>query len=165
MNGDFGRWIRTEASLGLTLKPLTTCTHAHKIGVAQTNYSKGQRGKMKKILLVDDQANFTMMMAMKLKSMGYTVFTAENGSEALTIAAAEVPDLIVMDIMMPVMDGLTAVDTLRKDPKIAHIKVIFLSAKGQQSDRDRAAELGAAEFMAKPFSPKLLVEKIEALLA
>lgn len=162
MNGGFAK-----GGLGffLTLKLLTTCTYAHKTGVVRINYSNGQRGKMKKILLVDDQANFTMMMAMKLKSMGYTVFTAENGSEALKIAAAEVPDLIVMDIMMPVMDGLTAVDTLRKDPKIAHIKVIFLSAKGQQSDRDRASELGAAEFMAKPFSPKLLVEKIEALLA
>ena len=120
---------------------------------------------MKKILLVDDQPNFTTMMSMKLTSMGYQVFTAANGKEALAMADTEAPDLVVMDIMMPVMDGLTAVEEMRKNPKIAGTNVIFLSAKGQQKDRDKAAELKAADFMAKPFSPKELVEKIEKLLA
>lgn len=119
---------------------------------------------MKKILLVDDQPNFTTMMSMKLSSMGYKVFTAENGKQALEIADAELPDLIVMDIMMPVMDGLTAVEEIRKNPRTSGINVIFLSAKGQQKDRDRAAELKAVDFMAKPFSPKELVEKIQKLL-
>ncbi|MBS0619481.1 MAG: response regulator [Spirochaetes bacterium] len=119
---------------------------------------------MKKILLVDDQPNFTTMMSIKLKSMQFEVFTATNGQEGLDLALKEIPDLIIMDIMMPVMDGFTAVAELRKNPKTANVLVIFLSAKGNPKDRDRAQELKAIDFIAKPFSPRELVDKIQKLI-
>jgi two-component system alkaline phosphatase synthesis response regulator PhoP len=118
---------------------------------------------MKKILLVDDQPNFIKMVSLKLEKMGYAVVSAENGRVGLERAIAEQPDLIVMDIMMPEMDGFTACEKIKEQsPK--KCPVIFLSAKGQESDRRRAAELGAVDFIAKPFSPKMLIDRIEELL-
>ena len=116
---------------------------------------------MKKLLLVDDQVSFLKMLSIKLEKMGYTVVTAENGLEGLKKARAEIPDLIVIDIMMPVLDGFSAVEEIKKDERTAAIPVIFLSAKGQENDRVRARELGAADFIAKPFSPRLLIDLIE----
>ena len=122
-----------------------------------------QHSTMKKILLVDDQPNFIKMVSLKLEKMGYAVVSAENGRAGLEKAIAEQPDLIVMDIMMPEMDGFTACEKItEQSPK--KCPVIFLSAKGQESDRRRAAALGAVDFIAKPFSPKMLIDRIEELL-
>ncbi len=115
----------------------------------------------KKLLIVDDQPKFTRMMGIKLEKMGYTVFTAENGETALEIAKMEKPNLIVMDIMMPVMDGFAAAAELNNDPDTAQIPLIFLSAKGQPADRERATALGALDFLSKPFNPSRLVARIE----
>ncbi len=116
---------------------------------------------MKKILLVDDQINFIKMISIKLSKLGYSILTAENGEIALNIANEKKPDLIIMDIMMPVMDGFTAAAELKENPKTASIPLIFLSAKGSINDQEKAKELGASDFIAKPFSPKVLVEKIQ----
>jgi len=119
---------------------------------------------MKKILLVDDQPNFVKMVSLKLGKMGYAVVSAENGREGVERAVAENPDLIVLDIMIPEMDGFTAFEKIKQHNGDRKCPVIFLSAKGQESDRKRAAELGAVDFISKPFSPKLLIERIEELL-
>ena len=116
---------------------------------------------MKKILLVDDQPNFLKMISIKLKKNNFTVITAENGSIAIEKAANEIPDIIIIDIMMPVMDGFSAVKKIKKNPDTKDIPVIFLSAKGQENDKIMAKELGAVDFIAKPFSPGKLVEKIQ----
>ena len=122
-----------------------------------------QRPSMKKILLMNDQPNFIKMVSLKLEKMGFAVVSAENGRVGVERALAEQPDLIVMDIMMPEMDGFTACEQITaQSPK--KCPVIFLSAKGQESDRRRAAELGAVDFIAKPFSPKMLIDRIEELL-
>lgn len=118
---------------------------------------------MKKILLVDDQPNFIKMVSLKLEKMGYAVVSAENGRLGVEKALAEEPDLIVMDIMMPEMDGFSACESIQKQSQ-KKCPIIFLSAKGQESDRRRATELGAADFISKPFSPKVLIERIEELL-
>jgi len=119
---------------------------------------------MKKILLVDDQPNFIRMLSIKLKKLGFEVLSADNGQKGVDEALKEKPDLIVMDIMMPVMDGFTAVAQIKDNEETKDIPVIFLSAKGQESDQQKAKELGAADFIAKPFSPKELIAKIESLV-
>jgi len=116
---------------------------------------------MKKILIVDDQPNFIKMISVKLKKLGYDVISAENGREGVEKAYAEIPDLIIMDIMMPVMDGFSAVERIKEESSTQNIPVIFLSAKGQEGDRIKAKELGAVDYINKPFSPKNLVETIE----
>ena len=118
----------------------------------------------KKILLVDDQPNFLKMLSIKLSKMGYAVVTASNGKEGVEMAAAEVPDLIVLDIMMPVLDGFSAAEQIRAGEATRAIPIIFLSAKGQPEDKKRAADLGAADFFSKPFSPKSVVDRIEELV-
>ncbi|MBL8019896.1 MAG: response regulator [Leptospirales bacterium] len=119
---------------------------------------------MKKILLVDDQPNFIKMVSLKLNQMGFAVVSAENGRQGVEVAIAENPDLIVMDIMMPEMDGFTACEKIKAHFGDKKCPVVFLSAKGQESDRKRATELGAADFISKPFSPKMLIGRIEELL-
>lgn len=119
---------------------------------------------MKKILLVDDQPNFIKMVSLKLEKMGFAVVSAENGRIGVEVAVAENPDLIVMDIMMPEMDGFTACEKINTHNGDRKCPIIFLSAKGQESDKQRATQLGAADFISKPFSPKMLIDRIEELL-
>ncbi|MCP4137068.1 MAG: response regulator [bacterium] len=119
---------------------------------------------MKKILVVDDQPNLIKIVSIKLKKLGYQVISAENGQMGLEKCKSELPDLIIMDIMMPVMDGFTAAAKIKEDPDTKNIPLVFLSAKGQEQDRIQARELGAVDFIGKPFSPKVLVQRIEKLL-
>jgi len=115
---------------------------------------------MKTILLVDDQPHISKMIAIKLEKMGYKVLFAENGKIGIKVAKQSKPDLIIMDIMMPEMDGFSAVSEIRNDPEIKDTAVIFLSAKGQDSDKKKAQELNAVDFVCKPFSPKDLTDII-----
>ena len=119
--------------------------------------------QLPKILLVDDQANFIKMIKIKLDRIGYQIITAENGKEAVEKAIYEKPALIIMDIMMPVMDGFSAARKLKESQNTSQIPIIFLTAKSQASDREEARALGAIDYITKPFSPKVLLEKIEKL--
>lgn len=120
--------------------------------------------KKKKVLLVDDQVSFIHMLTLKLNQMGYEVLSATNGEQGVELAVNEEPDLVVMDVMMPVMNGFSAVERMRAEPQTASVPVIFLSAKGQEEDLDRARRLDAVEFFVKPFSPKAVIERIIAIL-
>ncbi len=120
--------------------------------------------KTKKVLLVDDQASFIHMLTLKLTQMGYEVLSAQNGLEALELALSARPDLVVMDVMMPVMNGFESVARMRQAAETAEIPVIFLSARSQEEDYNRARELKAIEFFTKPFSPKAVMERITAIL-
>ena len=119
---------------------------------------------MKKILLVDDEPNIIMSLEYTFKKNNFQVFIARDGQEALDILKTEQPDLIILDIMMPNVDGYATIEEVRKDEKLNNCKVIFLSAKNKESDIEKAMNLGANAYMTKPFSIKKLVEQVNYLL-
>ena len=120
---------------------------------------------MKKILLVDDEPNIIMSLEYTFKKQNFEVFIARDGQEALDILKNEQPDLIILDIMMPNVDGYATIESVKKNEKLANCKVIFLSAKNKESDIEKGMQLGADAYMTKPFSIKKLVEQVNELLS
>ncbi|MBV2194966.1 MAG: response regulator [Flavobacterium sp.] len=119
---------------------------------------------MKKILIVDDEPNIVMTLEYTFKKSNYEVFIARDGQEALDILKTNFPDVIILDIMMPMVDGFATLEQIRKDENLQHTKVMFLSAKNKDSDIEKGIALGADAYMTKPFSIKKVVEKVEELL-
>ena len=119
---------------------------------------------MKKILIVDDEPNIVMTLEYTFKKSNYVVFIARDGQEALDILKTNFPDVIILDIMMPMVDGFATLEQIRKDDNLQHTKVMFLSAKNKESDIEKGLALGADAYMTKPFSIKKVVEKVEELL-
>jgi len=119
---------------------------------------------MKKILIVDDEPNIVMTLEYTFKKSNYEVFIARDGQEALDILKTNFPDIIILDIMMPMVDGFATLEQIRKDDNLQHTKVMFLSAKNKESDIEKGLALGADAYMTKPFSIKKVVEKVEELL-
>jgi two-component system phosphate regulon response regulator PhoB len=119
---------------------------------------------MAKILVVDDEPDALELVSFNLKSAGYEVVTADNGSEALKKARQHVPDLILLDVMLPEVDGLEVCKLLRRDPATAPIPIIMLTAKAGEIDRVLGLELGAEDYVTKPFSPRELVLRVKNLL-
>jgi DNA-binding response OmpR family regulator len=118
----------------------------------------------KKILIVDDEPNIVLSLDYLVRKKGYTPFIARNGSEALAIAHAEIPDLILLDIMMPDIDGYEVCQTLKSDERFAATKIIFLSAKSKKEDIEKGLEMGADKYFTKPFSTKQLLQEMVDLL-
>ena len=118
---------------------------------------------MKKILIVDDEPNIVMTLEYTFKKSNYEVFIARDGQEALDILKTNFPDVIILDIMMPMVDGFATLEQIRKDANLQHTKVMFLSAKNKESDIEKGLALGADAYMTKPFSIKKVVEKVEEL--
>lgn len=119
----------------------------------------------KKILIADDDPIIIKLLQVNLELDGYDVVTAEDGAEAVEKAAEFKPDLVILDIMMPRMDGWAALQELKRQPETAKVPVIFLSAKAQQDDVRRGYDAGAAEYLTKPFDPSELLSIIEQILA
>jgi two-component system alkaline phosphatase synthesis response regulator PhoP len=117
-----------------------------------------------KILVVDDEIYIVHILDFSLGMEGYEVLTALDGEQALEKARAEHPDLIVLDIMMPKLDGYETCKMLKADAATRDIPVILLSAKGRNVDQKVGFEVGADDYITKPFSPRKLVERINALL-
>ncbi|MDG1969032.1 MAG: response regulator transcription factor [Flavobacteriaceae bacterium] len=117
-----------------------------------------------KILLVDDEPDVIEIIKFNLDQEGYQVKTATNGSEAVKKAKKTFPHLIIMDVMMPEMDGIEACEILRKDPKFNNTIIMFLSARGEDYSYVAAFDAGADDYVTKPIKPKILVSKIKALL-
>ncbi len=117
-----------------------------------------------KILVVDDEIYIVHILDFSLGMEGYEVVTALDGEQALEKAHAEHPDLIVLDIMMPKLDGYETCKMLKADPATKDTPVILLSAKGRNVDQKIGFEVGADDYITKPFSPRKLVERINALL-
>ena len=115
---------------------------------------------MLRILLVEDNEPSRDMLSRRLRRRGFTVYLAVDGQEALNVARKELPDLILMDMSLPVMDGWTAVRTLRADPAIAHIPVIALTAHAMAGDRERSLDAGCDDHESKPIEMPRLVSKI-----
>ena len=120
---------------------------------------------MKKILIVDDEPNIVMTLEYTFKKSNYEVFIARDGQEALDILKTNFPDVIILDVMMPMVDGFATLEQIRKDANLQHTKVMFLSAKNKESDIEKGLALGVDAYLTKPFSIKKVVEKVEELLA
>jgi two-component system, OmpR family, alkaline phosphatase synthesis response regulator PhoP len=119
---------------------------------------------MKKIILVDDEPNIIMALEYTFKKNNFEVFIARDGKEALELLKTEQPDLIILDIMMPLVDGYATLEAIKKNEKLAQCKVIFLSAKNKEADIEKGLQLGADAYVTKPFSIKKLVEQVNDLL-
>jgi two-component system alkaline phosphatase synthesis response regulator PhoP len=117
-----------------------------------------------KILVVDDEVYIVHILDFSLGMEGYEVVTALDGEQALAKVKTEEPDLIVLDIMMPKLDGYETCRILKSDPETKHIPVILLSAKGRNVDQKMGFQVGADDYITKPFSPKKLVERINLIL-
>jgi len=113
------------------------------------------------VLVVDDEPRMVQFIAMNLELEGFHVITASDGHQALAKLTRERPDVVVLDIMMPDMDGF---ETLKRIREVSAVPVIFVSVKGEEFDRVRGLDLGADDYMTKPFGPKELVSRIKAVL-
>jgi two-component system phosphate regulon response regulator PhoB len=118
-----------------------------------------------KILVVDDEPDALEVLGFKLREAGYTPIFAKDGTRALAMARDERPDLIVLDLMLPEVDGLEVCKILRRDPLTASIPVIMLTARASEMDRVLGLELGADDYVTKPFSPRELVIRIRKQLS
>ncbi len=121
--------------------------------------------KKAKILVVDDEVNITQILEFSMGAEGYEVITASNGEEAIDKARKEQPDLIILDIMMPRIDGYEACRILKANPLTKNIPVVLLTAKGRDVDKRLGYEVGATDYIVKPFSPNKLIERINELLS
>lgn len=119
---------------------------------------------MQKILIADDEHNIRHILDFSLGAEGYRVLAASDGEEAFALAVAEMPDLIILDVMMPQGDGFSTCRRLKDDARTATIPVILLTAKNTRSDRAMGEKVRADAYITKPFSPQSLVEKVQALL-
>ena len=120
---------------------------------------------MKKILIVDDEPNIVMTLEYTFKKNNFEVYIARDGQEALDIVKTVFPDIIILDVMMPMVDGYATIEQIRNNSQLSHTKVIFLSAKNKESDIEKGMTLGADVYMTKPFSIKKVVEQVEELLS
>jgi two-component system phosphate regulon response regulator PhoB len=119
---------------------------------------------MHTVLVVDDEVDILELILLNLERQGYNTSRASNGITALEIATAELPDMIILDLMLPGKDGFTVFKELRADARTQHIPVLMLTAKGDLSDRIKGLEMGADDYVGKPFSPKELMLRVKALL-
>ncbi|WP_300564926.1 response regulator transcription factor [Flavobacterium sp.] len=117
-----------------------------------------------KILLVDDEADILEIVGYNLTQEGYQVFTAENGKEAVQKAKKHIPHLIIMDVMMPEMDGMEACEIIRKAPELSQTIITFLTARSEDYSLVAGFDAGADDYITKPIKPKVLVSKVKALL-
>ncbi len=120
---------------------------------------------MAKILIAEDERDIRDLIEFTLKFAGHEVVKAANGAEAVELAPTVMPDLIMMDVRMPKMTGYEACKAIKEIESVKNIPVVFLSAKGQDSEIDTGLEAGAFEYILKPFSPELLTRRIAEILA
>jgi len=117
-----------------------------------------------KILLVDDEPDILEIVSYNLEAEGYQVFTAKNGLEGVAKAKKQLPHLVILDVMMPEMDGIEACEQMRKIPRLENIIITFLTARGEDYSQVAGFDAGADDYITKPIKPKVLVSKVKALL-
>ncbi len=120
---------------------------------------------MARILIAEDEPDIRELVAFTLRFAGHEVIPTSNGEEALQQASIVVPDLIIMDVRMPKMTGYDACRAMKADPSLKDIPIVFLSAKGQDSEIQTGLDAGAEEYLLKPFAPDQLTERIKAILS
>ena len=119
---------------------------------------------MARVLIAEDEPDIRELVAFTLRFAGFEVTATANGEEAYQQASKVMPDIILMDVRMPRMTGYEACRLMKADPLLKHIPVVFLSAKGQDSEIQTGLEAGAEEYLLKPFAPDQLTERIKAIL-
>jgi len=119
---------------------------------------------MARIVVADDDVDVRTLVVLKLESSGHEVMSVENGAQAVDRCKIERPDLVVLDLMMPGMNGLEACAAIRSDPDVAATPVILLTARAQAADVDAGLAAGADAYVTKPFSPRELASQVDALL-
>ena len=117
-----------------------------------------------RILVVDDEEDLLELISFNLKKEGYRVTTVATGEAAINGARSTIPDLIVLDLLLPKVDGLNVCKTLKADPKTAHIPIVMLTAKSEEADVVSGLELGADDYITKPFSPRVLLARLRSVL-
>jgi DNA-binding response OmpR family regulator len=117
----------------------------------------------KKILLVDDEPNIQMIVSARLAALGFEVLIAQDGQEGLDLARRELPDAILLDLMLPKLDGYKVCRMLKFDKNFENIPVIIFSAKGSEADKKLAEQAGADAYMVKPFNTQLFIQTIQKL--
>ncbi len=117
-----------------------------------------------KILLVDDEQDILEFLSYNLKKEGYNVFVANNGKEAVTVAKKENPDLIILDVMMPDMDGIETCREIREIPALKNTMIAFLTARNEDYSQIAGFDVGADDYINKPIKPRVLASRIKALL-
>lgn len=120
---------------------------------------------MAKILIAEDERDIRELITFTLRYAGHEVTQAANGEEALQLAKQTIPELILMDVRMPKMTGYEACRHMKADETIKHIPVVFLSAKGQETEIQTGLEVGASDYILKPFAPDQLIKRVSELLA
>ncbi|MFN3741610.1 MAG: response regulator transcription factor [Anaerolineales bacterium] len=120
---------------------------------------------MAKILAAEDERDIRDLIAFTLRFAGHEVTTATNGEEAVTMAEQLKPDLILLDVRMPRLNGYDACRAIKANPNLRDIPVVFLSAKGQESEVQAGLQAGAEEYILKPFAPDQLIERVRQILA
>lgn len=118
-----------------------------------------------KILVVDDEPNIVLSLEFLMKQAGFQVRTASDGEAALTAVAAEQPDLVLLDVMMPRKNGYEVCQAIRANPDWKGVRIIMLTAKGREVEREKGLALGADDYITKPFSTQEVVERVRELLA
>lgn len=120
---------------------------------------------MAKILIAEDERDIRDLIAFTLRFAGHEVFAATNGEEALEMAPRVNPDIVLMDVRMPRMTGYEACKAMKSNPDLKDIPVVFLSAKGQESEIQQGLDAGAEDYLLKPFAPDQLTTRVKAILA
>jgi len=118
----------------------------------------------KKILIVDDEPDILKLTSLRLRKLGYHVLTAVNGQEGLESIRVEKPDLVLLDLILPIMSGADVCRKTKNDEKLKHIPIILFTASGDTITAEKAKKLGADDYMVKPFNPKELMNKVERML-
>ena len=118
----------------------------------------------KSVLIVEDEEDIRELVSYHLLKEGYQVAAVASGEEALALAQSQTPDLILLDVMLPGIDGMAVCQRLRADPKTAEVAIMMLTAKSEETDMVRGLNLGATDYVTKPFSPKVLLARVRAAL-
>ncbi|MCE5270255.1 response regulator transcription factor [bacterium] len=118
----------------------------------------------KHVLLVEDDEDILELLRYNLSEEGYTVDGAVTGEEALRLIVTKLPDLVILDLMLPGLDGMEVCKMIKRDPKTSHIPIVMLTAKSEDSDIVAGLELGADDYITKPFSPRVLIARVRAVL-
>lgn len=118
-----------------------------------------------KILIVDDEPNIVLSLEFLMKQAGYQVRTAGDGETGLAAVTAEHPDLVLLDVMMPRKNGYEVCQAIRENPELKDVRIIMLTAKGRDVEREKGLAMGADDYVTKPFSTQEVVEKVQEMLS
>ena len=119
---------------------------------------------MQRVLIADDEHNIRHILDFSLHAEGFDVISATNGEDAFTLAIAETPDLIILDVMMPGRGGIETCRMLKEDTRTANIPVVLLTARSSRQDREAGDKVGADGYITKPFRPQRVIETVQSLL-